>query len=103
MNYDIDASVSASIAGSLEWLKVESIGKAGRKFSKEKLKKRKYMNMRADNFFHHCYDIRSRLVHSNNDNKPQRQDVSKAYMELMPFVSDLLTSTYLSLPDRHAH
>jgi hypothetical protein len=60
---EIDKPTADSIYGSLQWLKAESIGQAGRKLAARLLSSKQYENKPADKFFNESYVIRSSLVH----------------------------------------
>jgi hypothetical protein len=59
----IDKQTANSILGSLQWLKAESIGQAGRRLAARLLPDKKYDDKAADKFFNECYTLRSNLVH----------------------------------------
>jgi len=84
----------ASLLGSLRWLRRESIRQAGRRFARERLAGRKYMDMVAEKFFVYCYDIRSRLIHGTEP-IPPRDVVSSAAANLESFVADILSGPLL--------
>lgn len=82
-----------SLAGSLRWLRSESIRGAGRRLVAERLKERQYGGQSAESFFARCYDIRSRLVHGN-DPREAVGEVRATVADLEVLVSDLLTESY---------
>lgn len=86
----------ASFLGSLEWLKKESVGRAGRRLARERLGDRGYGGKKAADFFAYCYDLRSRLVHGKKP-FPSFPEVNSATGPLEVFVSDLLTQPHLGL------
>jgi hypothetical protein len=85
-----------SMGGSLDWLKNESIGQAGRRIVEERLGKRMYAKMRAAKYLKECYEIRSGLVHKG---KVDPDKFNKLYPPLLDFVSDLLTIPIIGSSD----
>lgn len=83
-----------SLAGSLNWLKNESISHTGRALAAERLGERRYSNSSAPEFFTDCYGLRSSLVHGGTF-FPTRQEVDGTAAQLEVFVADLLTGQYL--------
>ena len=81
-----------SLLGSLQELRKESIGQAGRKLAK-KLGDRKYLDRSAEDFFTYCYSLRSKLVHGKK--RPPREKVAEAVVNLESFVGDLLSGPLL--------
>ncbi|TDA27855.1 MAG: hypothetical protein DSO00_06250 [Archaeoglobi archaeon] len=81
-----------SLLGSLQELRKESIGQAGRKLAK-KLGDRKYLDRSAEDFFTYCYSLRSKLVHGKK--RPHREKVAEAVVNLESFVGDLLSGPLL--------
>ncbi|MGR7028212.1 hypothetical protein [Geodermatophilus sp. URMC 62] len=59
----------ASIVGSLEWLRSESISQAGRR-TVSGLGDRRYKGLRPGAFFTECYELRSALVHGHAARPP---------------------------------
>jgi hypothetical protein len=84
----------ASIAGSLEYLRKESIGQAGRRLART-LGERRYMDETATQFFTECYALRSRLVHGHYP-RPTRSEVDLRAAHLETFVSHLLSGQLLN-------
>ncbi|HPC35292.1 MAG TPA: hypothetical protein P5268_03315 [Candidatus Marinimicrobia bacterium] len=78
-----------SIINSLSWLKLKSIGQAGRELAKGKLGNKKYYNLSAPKFFTYCYEVRSNLVHSGRK-PPDYKELGELSNELIKFVSNLL-------------
>jgi hypothetical protein len=85
------------VVGILHWLKKESINGAGRRMVAEVLGERQYLSLDSSDFFRHCYDLRSRIVHADSGRKPERGDIDKYANELERFVSDLITAPFLPL------
>ena len=94
-----------SLIDSLEWLRYESIGKAGRTLAMT-LGERSYMNKLTDwppedsvSFFTACYDMRSQLVHGRYP-RPSRAEVDQRAAQLEQFVADLLAWDLLDFDPR---
>lgn len=85
-----------SLLGSLRYLRLQSIGSAGRALARERLGDRQYMEKPADRFFTHCYELRSRLVHGTEP-QPSDEELGGACGGLELFVSDLITHPFLPL------
>ena len=81
----------ASIAGSLQWLYVESVTRAGKKLAAT-LGDRTYNNETPPRFFAECYDVRSKLVHGHSA-RPGRDVVGRLAANLETFVGDLLAGS----------
>lgn len=60
---DIDSSTKESICGSLEWIRCESIGRAGRALANDLLPGKVYGAKCSGAFFIKAYALRSSLVH----------------------------------------
>lgn len=84
----LEKSEIQSILGSLEWLKDESIGQAGRALVRT-LDPRQYMGVSAAKFFTKCYDMRSALTHGKLP-RPPAQDVDLLASNLETMVGHLL-------------
>jgi hypothetical protein len=84
-----------SLVGSLEWLKVESVGQAGRRLAAT-LGDRKYMDESPSTFFTHCYVTRSQLVHGRFP-RPAAGAVGTRAANLEGFVGDLLGAALLDV------
>lgn len=84
-----------SIKGSLNHLRYESIGQAGKRFVAQRLGDgKRYNGMAPSDFFKNCYNMRSQLVHGNIP-QPTFSEVGTAAAHLELFVSDLLTQHVL--------
>jgi hypothetical protein len=59
----VDEATRASIKGSLEWLRSESISQAGRALTNSLLPDKLYDGKSASAFFTMCYELRSKIVH----------------------------------------
>jgi hypothetical protein len=89
----LPTSETASLSGSLKWLKSESISQAGRRLAKT-LGARLYMEETPPRFFTRCYQIRSQLVHGGYPRLPM-QTVNSRSAALEQFVGDLLSKELL--------
>lgn len=83
-----------SLTTSLEWLRLQSIGSAGRELAELRLGNREYFDKPAKTFFSYCYSLRGRLVHGGVP-RPTETEIGTAAANLELFVSDLLTAPYL--------
>jgi hypothetical protein len=90
-----------SLAGSLKWLKQESIQQAGKNLVTARLGQRAYRGKPAKKFFTDVYNLRSRLVHGT-DPFPSFEDVSSIVADVEVFVSDLLWAGHLP-PEQQSH
>ena len=77
-----------SMIGSLKWLKLQSIGQAGRELA-QKLGDKKYYNKAPSEFFTFCYSKRSQLVHGSSKT-PDLSELGTLSAELQKFISDLI-------------
>ncbi len=77
-----------SLVGSLEWLRSESIGQAGRRTVRQ-LSGRRYNGEPPQRFFTQCYELRSRLVHGVHP-LPTRDELNAHVAQLEVLVADLL-------------
>ncbi len=77
-----------SLSGSLQSLRNESIGQAGRRLA-EQLGDKPYDGQDLVKFFSTCYAMRSNLVHGSKS-RPSRDEVSRGGASLQVFISDLL-------------
>jgi hypothetical protein len=78
-----------SIRGSLERLKNESIGRAGKAMAQALLGKQEYGGVEAPAFFTFCYNLRSQIVHQGRPDDPAT-DVLSAANTCQQFVRDIL-------------
>lgn len=86
----LEATECESLLGGLKWLRDESISKTGKDLVEKHLKNRSYFKKKAKDFFAHCYDLRSQLIHKGCV-KDVKTDVGKIVVELDKMVADLLT------------
>jgi hypothetical protein len=84
---DLPDSERASLLGSLQWLRLQSIRHAGKALAAT-LGDRIHMDMTPSKFFDHCYELRSRLVHGETP-LPERQEVDVSAAQLERFVAHL--------------
>ncbi len=87
-----------SMIGTLKWLSKESITQAGKRLVLSRLGERQYNGQAAPAFFSRVYSERSNLVHGNLP-YPSLSSVGALAATLEVFVSDLLTSPFIGLPD----
>jgi len=94
----VDDATRQAVQSSLEWLKRESIGQAGRALADRLLRDSQYLGMNSRKFFAYCYNLRSQILHSG---KPSNDSVD--LLELanatQQFVGDLLNEA-LATPAR---
>ena len=81
-----------SLEGSLNWLKQESISKAGRDLVARVLGTKEYGGKVAKRFFTDCYDVRSDLVH-NSKSSDANINLRTLTSELDRLVADLLLAS----------
>lgn len=84
-----------SLLTSLEWLKLESIGHAGRRLAGS-LGGREYMAEPAPRFFTRCYELRSQLVHGYFP-RPEPGEVGTRAASLEGFVGDLIAAALIDV------
>lgn len=80
---------TASLRGSLGWLRNESISQAGRRLALT-LGDNRYMDASAESFFVKSYDLRSRLAHGHSP-RPGRTEVEHHSATLERLVGDLIS------------
>ncbi len=85
---DLDRDESEKLRSALSGLKNESITAAARRLASD-LHGRLYDGMSPEEFFNHCYKIRSALVHGA-PKRPSRDDVGRAAASLELFVGHLI-------------
>jgi hypothetical protein len=97
---DLPRDEVSSLLGSLQYLRHESIGRAGRQLV-QRLGDRTYGNPvkePAGKFFTKCYDLRSRLAHGTHP-RPTFEEVNGRVAGLELMVSDLLSRDLLQAFD----
>jgi len=87
----IDKAIKASIEGSLQWLRYESIGQAGRALAQALLPGKTYCGKSASAFFSSCYDLRSKIVHRGTAGKDT--DIWQLASAMEEFVAHLLLAS----------
>jgi len=98
LSADLPEEEIQSIVSSLEWLRSESIGQAGRRLASS-VGERIYMDEPPDRFFANCYALRSRLLHGEYP-PPTRPEVDRRAGSLELLVRDLLSLELLDkFPD----
>lgn len=85
----LEVSERESLLGSLHWLHDESISKTGRDLVEQHLQGRSYSRKEAKDFFTHCYNLRSELVHEGRF-KDKTTNIGTLVAELEKMVADLL-------------
>jgi hypothetical protein len=86
---DLDSAQKASLLGSLEDLKRESVGQAGRRVIVA-LGGRTHQGKSAKAFFSECYEVRSALIHGQFP-RPSREQVGGLASHLEHFVGHLIS------------
>ena len=94
---DLPSNQVDSFVGFPEWLRVESVGHAGRRLASS-LGKREYMDETPTRFFMRCYEMRSQLIHGHYP-RPDFGEVGTRAANLEGFVGDLLGSALLDVED----
>lgn len=88
----IDEATKKGLTGSLERLRSDSIGEAGKSLCERLLPNKKYGGRSAGKFFKYCYDLRSEIVHSG---KPKAGvDLLHLSNACQAFVGDLLLASF---------
>ncbi len=91
-----DSSIRQSICGSLDWIRYESIGRAGRALTNRLLPTQTYAGKVAGAFFTKAYSLRSSLVHRGApDESTDMLEMANAMEE---FVAQLLMASLSSEP-----
>jgi len=88
----LEKSVKASMQGSIQWLKKDSISQSGRKLCGSLLPENEYMGMSSTKFFTYCYGVRSNIVHSGG-NSTQEIDLLDLSNTMQLFVKDLILAS----------
>ena len=89
----VDDGTRAAMSGSLQWLKRESIGQAGRTLADRLLPGRVYEAQPPARFFTFCYELRSSILHLGNV-PVAINDFPSVCAEAHAFVCDLLISSF---------
>lgn len=85
----VDEPTKASIIGSLEWLRYQSIGQAGRELAYSLLPDQSFDGQSSVDFFKRCYERRSQILHSG-EISDGREDISHLANVTETFVNGLL-------------
>jgi hypothetical protein len=85
----LDPGEKDSLLGSLQWLRYESISRAGKNLADRELGERTYNGESPGKFFAECYNIRSKMVHG--ENLPGREEMGTLSSEMSRFMSDMLS------------
>lgn len=85
---DLTGDEKKSLLSSLQWLRIESVGAAGRRLARS-LGSRLYGDLAPDRFFMKCYDMRGQLVHGYVP-RPDHGVVGTMAAQLEQFVGDLI-------------
>ena len=85
----------SSLAGSLKWLRDESINQAGKRLVNERLGDKPYHTKPAPKFFSYVYGLRSDLVHGNLP-YPTFDEIAGVVAIVEDFVSDLLITGFMA-------
>jgi hypothetical protein len=96
-NARLDQGTKAAMRGSLEWLKHESIGQAGRALAARLLKGKVYNDQPPDRFFRVCYDVRSSILHDGRE--PRGVNFERIRSEAQRLVCDLVDASLAPLQD----
>ena len=87
-NTELRGAEKQSLVSSLEWLKVQSIGQAGRELANTMVG-RTYMGKTPAAFFSDCYECRSALAHGHYP-RPDRTEVDVMAAALTLLVGDII-------------
>jgi hypothetical protein len=88
-----DTATRQAIVSSLEWLRNDSIGQAGRLLAERLLVDLEYDGLKAGKFFSHCYGLRSEIVHNGKTSDPTI-DLLQLSNTCHAFVADLLLASF---------
>lgn len=100
-NSGLDKEEKRVLRSTLQWLKQESIGQAGRALVARLLPGREYEGRPAERVFSHFYDLRSQIVHSGAPHDPDVNVQNEAAL-CQAIVADLLTASCMSKADEQA-
>jgi hypothetical protein len=95
----IHESTKEAVVGSLQWLKSESIGEAGRALCRRLLPDRQYEGRSSSAFFMRCYNLRSQILHRGSL-EDRTIDMLSIANTAEGFVSNLLLAALLESPQR---
>lgn len=89
----VDEGTRAAMSGSLQWLKRESIGQAGRALADRLLRGKVYEAQPAARFFTYCYELRSSILHLGSV-PTAINDFPSVCAAAHAFVCDLLIASF---------
>jgi hypothetical protein len=89
----VQDSTRTSMLSSLEWLKKESIGQAGRALADRLLAGKTYVGKEPSRFFTFCYEVRSSILH-NGKAPDEVDDLLRICNVAQTFVGDLLVASF---------
>lgn len=89
---EIDDATREALTGSLNSLRFDSIGQAGKRLCERLLPQKKYDGQSAGQFFKYCYNLRSEIVHSGKPSK-DGVDLLQLSNSCQAFVGDLLLAS----------
>ena len=87
----LDTGLKNSLRGSVERLRYQSIGQAGRMLAERLLSTTTFDGKPAGPFFSHCYNVRSTIVHDGMI--PSSIDIDQLVTQTEEFVSKLLIAS----------
>lgn len=90
-NSGLPKSEIDSLLGSLSRLKQDSISRRGKALIDEQIGEKEYDDKAAKDFFQHCYNVRSDLVH-NGAPSDESLDVGRLVTQLDQLVADLMVA-----------
>jgi hypothetical protein len=90
-NSGLPKSEIDSLLGSLSWLRQDSISRRGKALIDEQIGEKEYDDKAAKDFFQHCYNVRSELVH-NGAPSEESLDVGRLVTQLDQLVADLMVA-----------
>ncbi|WP_166371990.1 HEPN domain-containing protein [Psychromonas sp. SA13A] len=86
---ELSESEQNSIAGSLKWLKKDSISLSLKKMAIEYLSEKQYNGVDSHIFIKECYDARSKLVHEGGVDE-SKYNISRLASAMEVYMSDML-------------
>jgi hypothetical protein len=87
----VDAKIKQSIKGLLTWARNDSIGGAGQKLAERLLPGAEFRGMSAGDFFRHCYNVRSGVMHRGSAGSDV--DMLELSNQISEFVAKLLLAS----------
>jgi hypothetical protein len=98
----MDKDTKDSIIGSLQWLKCQSIGQAGRALARQLLPDELFNGQSSPDFFTRCYDLRSQILHRGTIEN-ESVDIDQLANVMETFVARLLLASWNSGPNKVLH